>query len=77
MVALLLANKADVNAKAVDGVTPLHVAAQSPLKDLAELLLANKADVNAKDNEGKTPLQYALSKGQKDTAELLRRHGGK
>ena len=49
---LLLANKADVNAKDNDGETPLHMAAFKGHKDVAELLLANKADVNAKDNDG-------------------------
>ena len=53
---LLLANKAEVNAKDNNGVTPLHLAAFNGHKDVAELLLANKAEVNAKDNDGETPL---------------------
>jgi len=53
---LLLANKADVNAKDDNGNTPLDSAAFSGHKDVAELLLANKAEVNAKDNIGMTPL---------------------
>lgn len=44
---LLLASKADVNAKAKNGSTPLHLAAAKGNKDLVELLLASKADVNA------------------------------
>jgi ankyrin repeat protein len=55
-VELLLAGKADVNGKASNGVTPLHLAAFNGNKDVAELLLANHADVNAKDNHGWTPL---------------------
>ena len=47
---LLLANKAEVNAKDNNGWTPLHLAAPKGHKDVAELLLANKAEVNAKDN---------------------------
>jgi ankyrin repeat protein len=57
------------------GATPLHLAALSGHKDLAEILLAHGADVNAKDNSGKTPLQ--LAKRRKDVAGLLRLHGGR
>ena len=56
---LLLANKADVNARDNTAMTPLHMAAIWGHKDVAELLLANKADVNAKDNNGGTPLGNA------------------
>jgi ankyrin repeat protein len=68
---LLLANKADVNAKDKDGATPLHTAAANDHKDVAELLLANKAEVNAKDNEGMTPLHAAVITLHRDMVELL------
>lgn len=45
---LLLAQKADVNAKADNGITPLYVAAERGYKKVAELLVASKADVNVK-----------------------------
>ena len=66
---LLLANKADVNAKDKDGATPLLWAAKDGHKDVAELLLASKADVNAKKQEGETALQLC---GE----EWLRGRGG-
>ena len=72
MVELLLAKKADINARNKNGMTPLHYAAADDLRGVAELLLANKADVNAKDNDGRTPLDVAST----DVAELLRQHGG-
>ena len=68
---LLLAGKADVNAKSIPGTTPLHCAALGGHKDVAELLLDNKTDVNAKDNDGDTPLHEAAKEGHKDVALLL------
>jgi TonB family protein len=68
---LLLANKAEVNAKTDSGYTPLHMAAVKGYKDMVELLLANKAEVNARDSVGYTPLHLAARKGHKDVAELL------
>jgi ankyrin repeat protein len=46
VVELLLANKADVNARDKKGVTPLNLAAFYDHKDMAELLLAHGAHVN-------------------------------
>jgi ankyrin repeat protein len=66
---VLLANKANVNAKAWDGSTPLRWAAFYSRKDVAELLLAKGADVNVKDIGGDTPLHHAASR--KDMVELL------
>ena len=56
---LLLANKANVNARADNGATPLHAAAFNGHRDVAELFLTNKAEVNAKSNDGDTPLWAA------------------
>ena len=53
---LLLANKADANAKDPFGFTPLTLVADHGHKDMAELLLAYKADVNARTKGGSTPL---------------------
>jgi len=75
VVALMLANKAAVNAKDNSGQTPLHTATDQGHRDVAELLLANKALVNAKDNEGITPLHRAALRGHKDLAKLLLANG--
>ena len=74
---LLIANGADVNAKA-DSWTPLHSAALTGHKEIVELLIAAKgADVNAKDDDGKTPLNWAIDFKKTETADLPRKHGGK
>ena len=75
VVELLLANKAEVNAKANDGGTPLHAAASGGNKDVVELLLASKAEVNAKDNQGMTPLHLAEIWKHADLVELLLANG--
>ena len=68
-----LAAGADVNAKARDATTPLHLAALKGQKEIAELLIAKGADVNAVGDLGRTPLDLAYA----ETADLLRKHGGK
>jgi ankyrin repeat protein len=75
-VEMLLANKAEVDAKDILGETPLHNASFMGYKDAAELLLASKADVNAEDKYGETPLHQAAAKGQKDIVVLLLQRGG-
>ena len=43
-----LTGGADVNAKGIGGMTPLHRAAREGPKEVSELLITNCADVNAK-----------------------------
>jgi ankyrin repeat protein len=60
---LLLAAKADVNAKAAPpctGETPLVRALQYDQLTVVRVLLARGADVNAKDNEGRSPMHAVL-----------------
>jgi ankyrin repeat protein len=70
-VKLLLAYKADVNAKDPLGATPLHYVAMDGDRDVGELLLTNKADVNARDKKEETPLHWAALVGRDAMAELL------
>ena len=74
--ALLLADKADVNAGDKKGHTPLGIAAVTGKKDMALLLLAFDEDVNAKDGSGWTALHTAVSFKRDSVAELLRQQGG-
>ena len=71
---LLLANKADVEAKAHGDWTPLLNAVFGGHKDLVELLLAHNADVNVKDKWGRTPLHVAAENGYTEIAALLLAH---
>ena len=72
---LLIANKAEVNAKTSNGSTPLYSAAQNGHKDVVKLLIANKAEVNVKASNGSTPLHIAAQNGHEDVVESLRQHG--
>jgi ankyrin repeat protein len=68
---VLLANKADVDAKDSDAHTPLHMAAGKGKEDFVALLIANKADINAKDIMKGTPLIVAADNNRKEVVELL------
>ncbi|EOA30461.1 hypothetical protein CARUB_v10013586mg [Capsella rubella] len=74
---LLLESGAFIEAKASNGMTPLHLAVWYSItsKDISTVktLLDNNADCSAKDNEGMTPLDH-LPKGQgsEKLRELLR-----
>jgi WD40 repeat protein len=72
---LLLANKADTNAKDDSGHTPLHYAFGSV--EVVELLLQSGAEVNPKNNRGRTPLRMAEMRRQKDVVKLLLARGAK
>ena len=68
---LLLAERADVNAKAGKGDTPLHYAVWYGHKETVQLLLSNKADVDVRDGIGRTPLYDAAANGQIEEVEIL------
>ena len=66
---------ADVNAKHINGNTPLHYAAKKKAAGIVKLLIANGADVNAKDDDGYTPLNLATQRGAVKIAKLLLENG--
>lgn len=70
-VALLFKKGANVNAKDINGLTPLHHAAAFGYENIVNLLLEKGADVNARDINNLTPLHYAASMGYVDFLNTL------
>ena len=68
---LLLANKAEVEAKSYGGWTPLLSAVFGGHKDLVELLLKKKANVNHQEEAGRSALHVAAENGYTEIAALL------
>jgi ankyrin repeat protein len=77
VVKYLLENKAEVDARAPNGVTPLMAAVRNGHVDVAKLLLARGADPNAKNDGGATALQWAVKGGNTDLAQVLKQGGAK
>ncbi|MEZ5302507.1 MAG: ankyrin repeat domain-containing protein [Verrucomicrobiales bacterium] len=71
LVAALLRNGADPNARDRRGFTPLHKAVEGGFSEAAEFLLAKGADSNAQSDTGWTPLHTACASGDEEAACLL------
>lgn len=85
-VKLLNSRKANVNARAEEGETPLMIAAAKGYYNIVNFLLSKerldqgngeKIEINATDAYGKTALDYAKSNAHPKTAELIKQRGGK
>src|SRR5215472_3782215 len=72
---ILLAQKADMDAKAPDGATALSWAVFLNLQDMAEKLIAAGAKVNTAGDYGETPLTLAFANGNAGLAEKLLKAG--
>lgn len=65
----------DVNVRDENGLTPLHLAAQSGnIERLKQILTVPGVNVNCSDYGGWTPLHYAAQGGFKDIVEVLLSH---
>ena len=72
VVTALLARGADVNARAAEGYTPLHIAAFEGDAALINTLLAHGAAADARADDGKTALAIAEERGHAQAARRLR-----
>lgn len=77
VVAWLLAQAVDVDAKDRVGTTPLHIAASTGRTQIAGYLLDRGADVNASTDYGYAPLAMAAYNQHLETAKLLVARGAK
>ena len=78
LVSLLIQAGANVNARAYDGSTPLHMVAQrlnARAIDCCELLLKAGAAVNLKTHDYSTPLDVALMRGNRRIVPVFLRAG--
>src|SRR5262249_36571007 len=72
---MMLAQKADIDAKAPDGATALSWAVYLNLQDMAEKLIVAGAKVNTAGDYGETPLTLSLANGNSGLAEKLLKAG--
>ena len=69
---LLSGPKVNINAKRdIDIASPLHIAAEKDLVEIARILIEKGAKLNSTNMHGNTPLHEAIKKGHIETAKLL------
>lgn len=61
----------DVNARDIEGNTPLHFAAMNGNGELAGILLFNEAIIDSVNRKHQTPLMLACMQGFEDIASML------
>jgi hypothetical protein len=71
VVQLLIEKGADVTAKDLGELTPLHVAAYCGHEAVVRLLLDHKADINAEDSRGWTARRWAAQRGHQPVVCVL------
>ena len=69
----LVEQGAEINAKTVDGMTPLHQAARQGQFQVVRYLLGKKADPNSNDEKGTTAAQWAVKNGHTNVADEINR----
>ena len=78
-VRILLANRADINAKDgnTNGESPLFYSLNSGNIEITKMLFDEGADFNMRNNKNLTPLDRVIGWNDDFSADLLRKHGGK
>ncbi|HEX8989609.1 MAG TPA: ankyrin repeat domain-containing protein [Rhodocyclaceae bacterium] len=72
---LLIEHKADLDAPAPNGQTPLMLAAGAGFIDIVKLLVDSDADMDAEDPAGNTAISLAEKNGHADVVDYLRSEG--
>lgn len=67
----LIAHGAEVDARDIEGITPLYLAATHGQTEMVEALIASGADVNVHNDLGWTPLHRAGANGETETVKTL------
>jgi ankyrin repeat protein len=75
LIAYLIRNGLDVNARSFDGQSPLMVAIWGENSDVIRTLIESGADVNAVDHYNRTPIMAAAHRGNRDLIRLLVKAG--
>ena len=75
MLGSLLKIGVDINAKNIEGITPLMAAAEHGYTEIVEFLLEHGADARQKNFDGETAFDIAVAAGHEGIATLLLQHG--
>ena len=76
MMGSLLKVGVDINAKNIEGITPLMAAAEQGRGEIVQFLLNHGASVQQKNFDGETAFDIAVAAGHLEVVTLLRQHGG-
>lgn len=68
-------HEAYVNAQGLEGVSPLHIAAERGFEKVLMVLIEAKANIAIQDDDSRQPLHYACSEGKPNIAKLLLDNG--
>ena len=74
---LLLARGAEIEARTINNLTPLHYVASKNTTESAQLLLESGAEVEARTVENYTLLHFAAEENSTEAAPLLLERGAK
>lgn len=72
IVKLLAENKADLNKRASNGISPTEAAIQNDHADIAKYLIEHGVDVNSTNNEGRSLLNQAIVKNSEDSVDFVK-----